>query len=124
VDLPLCFGSAFPEGGAAPLQIHMLHRMVGVVAGLIAACAGLSAFGAVRGRPLLRVASVALPLLVVTQVTLGVLTIYTFRSTPIVVAHVGGAAALWAVCVGLWLGTRSTRTASAAAATFATEAAR
>lgn len=106
VDLPLCGGSLWPAGAAAPLQLHMLHRIVGVVAGCIAIAAGVAAYRAAGRSALVRGLAVAIPVVVLAQITLGVLSVYTFRAVPIVVAHLGGGAALWAGFVVLFLITR------------------
>ena len=48
------------------------------------------------------------------QIALGLLTVYTLRSTPVAVAHFGGAAALWALWIGMLLIAREHRGAPAA----------
>jgi len=107
IDLPLHQGSLWPAGASIALKLHMLHRIVGVLVALLAVGVSIAAFRQLAGRRWLRALAVTVPVLVAAQVTLGVLIIWTLRSTPIVVAHVGSAAALWASFVLLWLGTRS-----------------
>jgi heme A synthase len=111
VQLPLhdqsLWGSLWPAGQPLPLQLHLAHRIAGVLVGLLAAGVGIAAFRSLAGqRWQLRAVALLAPILVAAQVTLGVLVIWTLRSTPVVVAHVGVAAALWALFVTLWLGTR------------------
>jgi len=105
--MPFHHGSVWPADAMLPLQLHMLHRYVGVIVACVVFGVGIAAFRALRGRGWLRAFALAAPVLACTQVTLGVLAIWTLRSTPIVVAHVGAAAALWAVFVVLWLNTRA-----------------
>jgi len=115
IDLPLHHGSLWPANAPLPLQLHMLHRIVGVVAASVVIGVGIAAFRGLSGRRALRGLALAAPVLACLQVTLGVLAIWTLRSTPIVVAHVGTAAALWASFVLLWLTTSAARTVEAGA---------
>jgi heme A synthase len=106
LDLPLCRGSLWPAGAALPLQVHMAHRIFGAVVALVVIAVGVTAARRLRDRPRLRRLAAAAPLLAAAQVTLGLLAIAELRAVPIVVAHVGLAAALWATWVILWLSTR------------------
>jgi len=105
VDLPFHNGSLWPAGAPFLLKLHMLHRICGVIVGLFSVVAAVKVFRAVAGRTGLRRLALAIPMLVVIQITLGVLTIATFRAVPIAVAHFGGAAALWGAWVTMWLAT-------------------
>jgi heme A synthase len=105
VDLPFHNGSLWPAGAPFLLKLHMLHRICGVVVGVIAVFAAVKVFRAANDRPQIRRLALAIPILVFLQIALGVLTIATFRSVPIAVAHFGGAAALWGACFTMWLAT-------------------
>ncbi len=108
IYLPLHQGQFWPDGGF-PLKVHMLHRIVGVLVGVLVLGVGVAAYRGLKQHGKLRGLAALAPMLVIGQVTLGVLAIWTIRSTPVVVAHVGVAAALWATFVLLWLGTRASR---------------
>lgn len=103
LDLPLCDGSAIPSDAPTPLLLHMLHRIGGIIVGLVVISASIVVYKKARGWPAVRGLSLVAPLLVVTQITLGVLTIMSFRATPVAVAHFAGAAALWTLFVAMWL---------------------
>jgi heme a synthase len=107
LDLPLHYGSLWPDPANLPLRLHMAHRLVGVVVGLFVTVAALYAARHLAGHPRLRALAVAVPVLVCSQIALGVATIWTVRAVPVTVAHVGGAAGLWAALVVLFLGARS-----------------
>jgi cytochrome c oxidase assembly protein subunit 15 len=114
VDLPLCHGSLWPAGAALPLKLHMAHRIAGVLVGALVIGVAFQAVRVSHGRPWPRFLALLAPVLVAVQVALGVLAIHTFRSTPIVVAHLGVGALLWAVLVLLWLATAARAPASTA----------
>lgn len=99
IDLPLCNGDVMPEGATLPLAVHMLHRIGGVIVGLVVLAASIALYRKSAGHRGLRRLAIAAPIVVAAQITLGILTIYTLRDTPIAVAHFGGAAILW----GLWV---------------------
>ncbi|RMH45218.1 MAG: hypothetical protein D6689_00495 [Deltaproteobacteria bacterium] len=111
LDLPLHHGSLWPAGAPIALKLHMLHRIVGVLVGGLALGVGVAAARTLRGR--LRLAGGLAAVLVVVQIALGALVIWTMRSVPVVVAHVGVAAAVWAMFVLLWFGTRPVAVADA-----------
>jgi heme A synthase len=109
VDLPLHEGQLWPAGAPLALQLHIAHRLVGVVVGLVAIAAAIALAGrAGRAQVGVRRAALAVPVAVLAQVTLGVLVIATYRSVPIVVAHFGGGALLWGLFSAMWLMTGST----------------
>lgn len=96
VDWPLCRGEVFPTGANAYLLLHMWHRILGVVVlGAVLAVVG-AAWRASAGRSALRALLVGLPLLVVVQLALGVLSITTFLGVIPVTAHLGVAALIFA----------------------------
>jgi heme A synthase len=107
IDLPLCGGQVLPPDGAPlPLFVHMIHRIGGVVAGLVVIASSIAIYRAARGQRAVRRLALAAPIVVALQFTLGVLTVYTLRDTPVAVAHFGGAAVLWGIWVALALMTR------------------
>ena len=78
-DLPLCNGTLWPIDGYAGVQVHMVHRLLGVLSAL--AVLGLMVWIWRRpeaGRALKIVAAVA-GVGVLAQVTLGVLTVLLSR---------------------------------------------
>ena len=108
VDLPLHEGQLWPAGAPFALQLHIAHRLAGVVIGLIAIAASLAiARAAGRAHPAIRRAALAVPFAVGAQVTFGIFIILTYRSVPIVIAHFGGAAVLWGLFCAMWLMTGS-----------------
>jgi heme a synthase len=114
IDLPLCAGTLYPDGAPANLIIHMTHRLVGALTGIAVLACAIGVWRSARGVRSLRIMALLAPLLVAAQITLGLLTIYTLRSTPIAVAHFGGAAALWALWIGMLLVAREHRGTPAA----------
>lgn len=108
VDLPLHEGQLWPADAPLALQLHMAHRLAGVVVGLIAiVCAVVIVRRAHPSRVGMRRAALLVPLAILGQITLGLAIVATFRSVPVVIAHFGGAALLWALFSMLWLMTGS-----------------
>jgi heme A synthase len=103
LDLPFCDGSVLPADAPTPLLLHMLHRIGGIIVGFVVISASIVVYRKAKGWPAMRGFALVAPLLIVIQITLGVLTIMSFRATPVAVAHFAGAAALWTVFVGMWL---------------------
>jgi heme A synthase len=116
IDLPLDNGRLWPSDGPLPLQLHMAHRIGGVLLGTTAIAAAVAVVRGARGWTALRRAALAVPLAVVAQVTLGVLVIMSFRSVPVVVLHFGGAALLWGLFAAMWLMTSGVEPAARARA--------
>jgi protoheme IX farnesyltransferase len=101
-DLPLCRGAFWPDAHPTVL-IHVLHRMNAIiVAGLVLA-SSIVTFRAARGRAGLRALAVLAPVLVLTQIALGVLSVLTFLDLVTVEAHLGVATALLATQMGIVL---------------------
>jgi heme A synthase len=112
VQLPLHEGSLWwPAGAPLALKLHLLHRLVGVAVGIVVVAAAVAVWRRARGWASLRGLAAASVALVAVQITLGILTILTFRSTPIAVAHFAGASMLWASWVIMILMTGTTRVA-------------
>lgn len=103
LDLPLHEGQLWPAGPFA-FKLHMAHRIVGAVVGLVAIACSVAIFrGAGRERASVRRAALVVPPAIVAQVLLGLGIVYTFRSVPVVTLHFGGAALLWGLFCGMWL---------------------
>lgn len=113
VDVPFCGGALFPAGAPLALKIHMLHRIGGVIVGLVILAAAFNIYRQARGWRTLRALALLGPVLVVAQITLGLFTITTFRAVPVAVAHFGGAISLWALWVTMWWMTREAQLESA-----------
>src|SRR3569832_1412857 len=58
---------------------------------------------AAPSRPALRRLCVLAPILVATQITLGVFVVLSLRAVPLAVGHFAGAASLWALWMSAWL---------------------
>ena len=103
-DIPFCNGAVWPISGGLEVQLHMVHRMLGVAAAL----AVLALMVWIRGRPeasraVKLVASVA-GLLVVAQVGLGVMTVLTSRELITINVHSSVGIGLMSVLTALfWL---------------------
>jgi heme A synthase len=88
-------------------RIHMLHRGWGVV---VAGCVMATAWHvAARAKKLdiadagwLRRLAIAAPILVLVQITLGVLSVTTLLHLPVVEAHLGVGALLLGTFVAMW----------------------
>ncbi len=106
---PFCFGHVWPPDSPSAMseRIHMLHRIWGgVVAGCVMATAW---FVAARAKKLtgaearwLRRLAIAAPILVLVQITLGILSVTTLLHLPVVEAHLGVGALLLGNFVATW----------------------
>jgi heme A synthase len=111
---PFCFGHVWPPDSPSAMseRIHMLHRIWGGVVG----CAVMATawFVAARAKKLaaepaagpevrwLRRLAIAAPILVLIQITLGVLSVTTLLHLPVVEAHLGVGALLLGTFVAIW----------------------
>jgi heme A synthase len=95
-------------------HLHMIHRAVGVLVGLITTAAAVVVARRVAAWPRLRLMMMAAPVLVAVQITLGIFTVLTMRSVPVAVAHFAGATALWALWIGAAFMTAPRRAAAPA----------
>ncbi len=103
-SIPFCHGAILPGGDApVPLAANMIHRLVGFIVALIVIAASIAVLRQVKQSKVLRRLAMAAPVLVAMQVALGLWTIVSFRSTPVAVAHFGGAAMLWGVWFSMLL---------------------
>jgi heme a synthase len=103
IELPLHHGAVWVQGAPLPLQLHLAHRLGGVVIGTIAIVSAIGIMRGARDWPALRRTAMAVPLAVLAQITLGVLVILSFRTVGITVLHFGGAALLWGLFASMWL---------------------
>jgi heme A synthase len=104
-ELPFCGGSLWPTHMHAMARIHMLHRIVGVLAGVLViyAAVRLLRHAATAAARRLAIASIVL---VLVQIALGVITVLSMRGLVEVELHLAGGALLLA---DLWLLTLLTR---------------
>ena len=97
-------------------HLHMVHRAVGVLVGIITTAAAIAVARRASAWPRLRLMMFAAPVLVAAQITLGIFTVLTLRSVPVAVAHFAGATALWALWMSAAMMTTSPSTVARAAA--------
>lgn len=94
-DLLLCEGAVWPSWG--PAQVHVTHRLLGyLVAALVVGSALRTWRLAAGGPPIRRRLALLAPALAAAQVTLGLLTVASYVSLPIVALHLAFGAALLA----------------------------
>lgn len=110
-ELPLCYGQLWPAG-AMHAQIHMAHRLFGVIAGLVAIAAAVALARRARW-------AWAIPVLVVVQIGLGLATVATFKHLHVVETHLAVGALLLAATARLALATRPVAGDSVAASRLA-----
>jgi cytochrome c oxidase assembly protein subunit 15 len=103
IDLPLHDGAVWVSGASLPLQLHLAHRLGGVLVGLVAIAAAISIARGARDWPALRRTALAVPVAVLLQISLGALVILSFRTVYVTVLHFGGAALLWGLFASMWL---------------------
>jgi protoheme IX farnesyltransferase len=101
-DVPLCRGALWPDAHPTVL-IHVLHRLNALVVAALVTASAVATFRAGRGRPALRALALAAPVLVATQIWLGIRAVLTFLDLATVEAHLGVATALLATQVALVL---------------------
>jgi len=103
LGMPTCTisGEWLPDVGVQ--QLHMLHRAFGVITAIVTITAALMVARSSKSWSSLRSLAMLAPLLVLAQLALGIATVMTMRQVPVAVGHFAGAAALWAVWIGMWL---------------------
>jgi heme A synthase len=104
-DVPLCLGQLWPLDGHVGIQLHLLHRLFGVIAGaaILAVAVRLGRLGNEERSRGPRRLGWALALGVLAQIALGVATILTSRDLVTMTAHSSlGAALLAGLVVLLW----------------------
>jgi heme A synthase len=124
---PFCFGNVWPPDSPSAMseRIHMLHRIWGSIVGCLVFASSwvvavrakkLAARGFAPARAIRRLA-IAAPILVVLQITLGVLSVTTLLHLPVVEAHLGIGALLLGSFVAMWTLLPSERPAPSTATT-------
>ncbi len=113
--------------GDGPGRLHMAHRFAATLVLAIVLVTAHRVFYAARaaGNKVAQVLSVTSVLLLLAQVALGVASIWTFLSVPLVTAHLSVGAALFVdlLAIRIWLGAYSARVEPAALRPTAREAA-
>jgi cytochrome c oxidase assembly protein subunit 15 len=109
LGMPTCTmsGDWWPEAGVQ--HLHMIHRAFGVVVALVTTAAAVQVFRYAKSWSQLRVLAIGAPLLVITQITLGIATVMSMRAVPLAVAHFAGAAGLWALWLSMYFITRPSK---------------
>jgi len=107
-EVPLCRGALWPAAAGGPALLHMAHRLLGVLAAAVVIAAAVSARRATHsfkasGPGFVRAITVIAPTLVLLQLFLGVETVWTRISVPVVTLHFAVGAALLACTVSLFL---------------------
>jgi heme A synthase len=105
-ELWTCNGRLWPTGIDYTLELHMLHRFVAAAVLLAATATAIATFRAAAGRTAVRALALAAPFLVLVQMTLGILTIISYRDIVPLTAHLGVAALLFGNAVALHLVSR------------------
>jgi heme A synthase len=101
-DVPLCQGKLWPTGVHPNVTLHVVHRLFALV--VLGHLVGMAIVVARNSdRAIVKALAIAAPLLVVVQITLGILSVTTFLDAVPVTAHLGVAAAILADCAILHL---------------------
>ena len=97
---PLCNGSVFP-GGSSDVGLHVLHRFIAGLLGLMLLGLTYQAFEERRREPLLIALTLFASGLYLVQVLVGAANVWTELAAGVVVLHLSLAALLWCVMVAL-----------------------
>jgi heme A synthase len=100
-DVLLCEGRLWPAWG--PAQLHMAHRLAGYLVAALVVVAAARTLAVARAGPQRRRLALLAPVLVVVQVGLGLLTVASYVSLPVVSLHLAGGAGLLATLLVLFL---------------------
>ena len=106
LDMPACSLEVWWPAGLEQ-RVHMLHRGFGVVTALVTLYAAAQVWKRSAGWSGLRRLVLVAPVVAIAQVTLGVLTVLTLRSTAAAVGHFAGAMLLWSAWIGAYIATGS-----------------
>lgn len=106
LGMPSCTmgGDWWPD--SAVQHLHMIHRGFGVVVAIVTTIAAVQLYRHSKTWPTMRLLAMIAPVLVATQIALGIYTVLTMRSVPVAVGHFAGAASLWALWMSAFLLTR------------------
>jgi cytochrome c oxidase assembly protein subunit 15 len=115
LDLPLCQAGLLPLGAHEAVLVHAAHRLMGVVALTAVVFASVVTWRRMQGRTFMRALAVALPILMLVQITLGVVSIVSFLDVVPVTLHLLGAALIITGLVVLNLEARGVRGRSVSA---------
>jgi len=108
-EIPFCFGQLWPSAAPFQSQVHMAHRIFGVLVAL--AISPIGVFAARRLGGILRLAALAVPILVVIQVAIGVWTVLTLKALVPVELHLAVGALLLGCTSLLAIATRAAEAA-------------
>lgn len=100
-DFPLAYGQLVPPLGSHSVALHFAHRVGALV---VTAAVGLTALRVFRLRPAepyLVGPTIAMLVLVGTQIALGGWTVLSLKAAGVATAHLGAGALLWATAVVL-----------------------
>jgi heme A synthase len=102
-DLAEAQKDLWPADG--PGRLHMAHRFVAALVLVYAVVLAARLWPAARraGDRVAQRLTISMLALVVAQIALGIASIWTYLSIPLVTAHLAGGAALWANLLFLWL---------------------
>jgi len=100
LDVPLCNGSLWPT--ASPEKVQMIHRFGAIIAGTTAIAIALFVRKQAAGSELVRRLALVPVVLVLVQVSLGVLSVLSLLDLTIITTHLAVGAALLGSFVVLW----------------------
>jgi cytochrome c oxidase assembly protein subunit 15 len=100
LDVPLCSGSLWPL--TSPEKVQMIHRFGAVIAGGVAIAVALRVRKEAEGAELVRRLTLVPVVLVLVQVTLGVMSVLSLLDLAVITSHLAVGAALLGSFVVLW----------------------
>jgi heme A synthase len=100
LDVPLCNGSIWPLG--SPEKVQMIHRFGAVIASAVAIAIALVVRKQAEGSELIRRLALVPVVLVLVQVSLGVVSVLSLLNLTIITSHLAVGAALLGSFVVLW----------------------
>ena len=101
-EILTCLGQLWPTGTFLGVQIHMWHRLVGLLAGIAVVAFGVALLRAARGRRGLQAMGWAAMATVVAQIVLGIYSVLLSRELVTMTFHSSVAALLLAELVAAW----------------------
>ena len=88
-EVPLCRGALFPFGAHPVVQVHAVHRLNALLVAAVVIGVAVHVWRRAGESKLLRRLALTGPLLVVVQITLGVLSVLSWLDLATVTAHLG-----------------------------------